>query len=91
MGKLNPGKTYVYEKSNGIVYARELGAKPETRIEIGWDYDSRTKDGRPLIDHIRESKLWGDIHREAENNITLRRALEQCIIIYELSRKEDGA
>jgi hypothetical protein len=91
MGSLTPGKHYIYEKSNGTIYAREFGSDPETRKEIGWDYDSRTEDGHPLIDHIRDSKLWGEIRREAKTNVTLRRALDQCIIIYELSRKDDGA
>lgn len=90
MGQLKPGTTYIYERSNGIVYAREFGADPSTRVEIGWNYDSRTSDGRPLIDHIKESKLWGEIHRASEKNVTLRRALEQCIIIYELSKEDDG-
>jgi hypothetical protein len=89
MGSLKPGATYVYERANGITYAREVGADPSTRQEIGWDYDPRTSDGRPLHDHMMDDKLWGAIRREAKTNITLQEALERVKIIYYLS-KENG-
>lgn len=84
MGTLKPGVTYIYEKADGVTYAREFGADPSERRIIGWD--SRTSDGRSLHDHIMENKLWGEIHRAAKTNEALRHALEQCIIIYNLSK-----
>lgn len=84
MGTLKPGATYIYEKANGVTYAREFGADPSERRIIGWD--SRTSDGRSLHDHIMENKLWGEIHRAAKTNQALQHALEQCIIIYNLSK-----
>jgi hypothetical protein len=94
MGSLKPGATYIRERVGGVVYRREFGADPMTREVEGWDYDSeeskrfdpRTGDGRPLVEHIRESKLWGEIHREARTNITLQRALDRAIMIYRLSK-----
>jgi hypothetical protein len=86
MGSLKPGATYVYERNNGTIYAREIGADPSTRKEIGWDYDPRTSDGRPLFEQIQESKLWGEIHREAKTNPTLQKALDRAIMIYKLSK-----
>ena len=86
MGSLKPGATYIYERNGGTVYARESGADPSTRKEIGWDYDPRTNDGRPLFEHIQESKLWGEIHREAKTNVTLQKALDRVIMIYKLSK-----
>ncbi len=85
MGNLKPGTNYIYERVNGVTYAREFGADPDTRIEVGWDYDPRTSDGRPLNDHLLDIKLWGDIHRTAKTNITLQKALQQCIMIYTLT------
>ena len=35
MGRLKPGATYVYERVDGVVYAREQGQPADTRIEIG--------------------------------------------------------
>lgn len=87
MGLLKQGASYVYEKANGITYAREMGADPSTRTEIGWDYDSRTSDGRPLHSHILEDKLWGEIRRAARTNSTLQEALDRVKIIYELSKE----
>jgi hypothetical protein len=93
MGSLKPGARYIYERNGGVTYAREFGADPSTREAIGWDYDptkpgfdARTGDGRPLHDHILESKMWGEIHREAKTNITLQKALDRVIMIYKLSK-----
>ena len=87
MGTLTPGATYIYERADGVTYTREFG-KTE-RKEIGWDYDARTTDGRPLHDHIMESKLWGEIRREAETNPSLQEALDRVKVLYYLI-KEDG-
>jgi len=86
MGSLKPGATYIYERDKGTVYAREFGADPSTRKEIGYNYDTRTSDGRPLHDHIMDSKMWGEIHREAKTNPTLQKALDRAIMIYKLSK-----
>jgi hypothetical protein len=88
MGSLKPGANYIYERDKGTVYAREFGANPSTRKEIGYNYDSRTNDGRPLHDHIMDSKMWGEIHREAKTNITLQKALDRVIMIYKLSKEK---
>jgi len=79
-----------------VVYARESGADPSTRFEVGYEYDpvtghridhdERTPDGRPLHDHIQENKLWGEIRRAAPSNPTLQDALERAIMIYQLSK-----
>jgi hypothetical protein len=86
MGSLKPGVNYIYERDKGTVYAREFGADPSTRKEVGWNYDARTSDGRPLRDHIMDSQMWGEIHREAKTNVTLQKALDRVIMIYKLSK-----
>ncbi len=96
MGQLKPGAKLIYERSDGVVYSREFGADPNTRQIHGWDYrpeepnyDPRTGDGRPLHDHIMDAKLWGEIRRASRTNPALQNALNQCILIYNLS-KEHG-
>jgi len=90
MGSLKPGATYVYERNGEEIYAREVG-ETERKL-IGYKHemeskpDPRTSDGRPLIEHVREDKMWGDIRREAKTNITLQRALDRAIMIYKLSK-----
>ena len=88
MGSLKPGVTLIYERVDNVVYTRESGSDPSTRTEVGWNYDSRTSDGRPLHDHIMDSKLWGNIHRAAKTNPLLQDALDRAKIIYELSKKD---
>jgi hypothetical protein len=92
MGSLTPGATYVYERNGEEIYAREIG-KSE-RIMIGYQYkndiDPRTNDGRPLYEHIKEDKLWGDIRRAAKSNPALQIELDRVIMLYHLSKKEYG-
>jgi hypothetical protein len=49
--------------------------------------DLRTYDGRPLIEHVRDSRMWGNIHRAALTNKTLQAALDHAIMIYKLSKE----
>jgi hypothetical protein len=70
MGNLKPGAEYVYEQQDGITYAREKNASINSRVEIGWEYDTRTSDGRPLHDHMMDDKLWG-IFEDLQKQILL--------------------
>ena len=98
MGSLKPDNKYIYERANGVVYAREFGADPGDRTVVGYDYDpisghkidydSRTADGRPLYDNIQENKMWGEIRRAAPTNPTLQDALDRVIMIYQLGKVE---
>ena len=85
MGQLNSETKYIYERADGIVYAREFGADPSTRKEVGWDYDNRTSDGIPLREHMKEDQMWGEIRRSAKTNPSLQKALDNVILIYKLS------
>jgi hypothetical protein len=88
MGSLTPGATYIYERNGEEIYAREVG-KTE-RIMIGYQYenkiDPRTHDGRPLYEHMKEDKLWGEIRRAARTNTALQSVLDRAILIYHLSK-----
>ena len=79
MGSLTPGATYIYERSEGRIYARELG-KTERTI-IGYDLGSAPEQ--------RNMTLWNEILKESESNPTLQEALDRVKILYELS-KQDG-
>lgn len=84
MGNLKPGATYIYERADGVTYAREAGAPASERIAIGWDYDYRQKTER-----TERIKLWDDIHNAAKSNPALQDAIERVIIVYELQKGED--
>lgn len=71
----------IFERVDDVVYARTIGSSDRT--EISRDYR--------LIDQVKEDKLWGEIRRAAKTNNALQSALEQCIIIYKLSKEyKDG-
>jgi hypothetical protein len=88
MGTLKPGATYIYERNGDEIYSREVGSLD--RKLVGYKHedkvDIRTSDGRPLIEHIRDDKLWGEIRRAAPTNPALQKALDRAIMIYRLSK-----
>ena len=88
MGTLTPGATYVYERNGEEIYAREVG-KTDRKL-IGYQYenkiDPRTNDGRPLFEHLREDKLWGEIRRASRTNKALQEAMERVKLVYHLSK-----
>jgi hypothetical protein len=88
MGTLKPGATYIYERNGDEIYAREVGSSD--RNLVGYKHedkvDIRTSDGRPLIEHIRDDKMWGEIRRAAPTNPALQKALDRAIMIYRLSK-----
>jgi hypothetical protein len=84
MSNLKPGATYVYEKADGVTYAREVGACPGDRFPIGWDYDVKARDER-----AKRVELWEQIHQAAKTNPALQEAIERVIIVYELQKGDD--
>jgi hypothetical protein len=81
MEKLKPDTQYIYEHADGITYAREFGAEPSTRKIIGMTVEKRT-----LHDEIMDAKLWGNIKRAAQDNPALQKSLDQCILLYKLTK-----
>lgn len=90
MGTLKPGATYVYERVDNTVYAREFGADPSTRQVIGYDLNEKNN---PFFQKIAEKYFleveWAKILEEAKDNLALHQAIERVKIIYHLS-KTDG-
>lgn len=76
MGSLKPGATLIYERANGVIYARESGTSERTVV----GYDVTDSPGRV---HLSE---WNDILTAAESNPTLQQAIDRVKIVYNLSR-----
>ena len=92
MGTLTPGATYIYERNGDTVYAREFGADPSTRKEIGWDFDPNNPSRHErleMLNALRNEQLWHKIRLAAQDNVTLQDALDRVIELYHLS-KDDG-
>jgi hypothetical protein len=68
------------------IYESPDGGKTVIKRPLG-EFDTRTPDGRPLHEHLREADLWGKIRRAAETNPALHEALERAKIIYHLSKE----
>lgn len=83
MGSLKPDATYIYERADGIVYAREFGSND--RIVIGWDAETQHD-----LEERKEELLWKDIRKAALGNEELQTALDRVKILYHLSRKDNG-
>jgi hypothetical protein len=80
MGSLKPEATYIYERVDGIVYAREHGADPQERFVVGYESG---KD----YDPVRPNKInWADLLEESKTNKALADALDRVIMLYELGK-----
>lgn len=79
MGTLTPGATLIYERANGVIYAREFG-KPDRQI-VGYGVD-----GFPEKRYLSE---WNDILRASETNPALQEALERVKVIYNLIKESN--
>jgi len=77
MSKLKPNQSYIYEKADGITYAREFGATE--RIVVGYDFNAEER---------QEDELWKEIRKAARTNKSLQRALDRAKILYRLSKDD---
>jgi hypothetical protein len=68
----------------GTIYRRLPGSSERELYQ-----DNRTRDGRPLIDHIREDKMWGEIRRMARTDPALQELLERAIVYYNLKKDHE--
>jgi len=84
-GSLEPGVSYIYERADGIVYARKMGDPPDKRFEIGYEATSPAR-----LSECREAELWKEIVRAAKHNSALQDALDRVKVIYELSKQEES-
>lgn len=75
MGTLTPGATYIYERANGVIYAREIGKTDRT--VVGYDNN--------LIEQNRRfMSKWNAILVASESDATLKEMLNQVEVYYAL-------
>ena len=93
MGQLTPGATYIYERAEGIIYAREFG-KTERHV-VGYEnpreYDpisGHRIDTIMGMDQRRVAELVG-MAQAAETNPALQDALNRAIMIHQLSKEHE--
>lgn len=82
MGTLTPSATYIYERIDGITYAREVGTSE--RKVVGYAYNRDPLDHRNYKSDPTESQLWHDIRQAALTDKNLHEALERVKVLHYL-------
>ena len=78
MGELLPGEALIYERSNGVVYARYRDWPEVPRWIIGGDPASVARAQGDML-HYSD---WQDLCRLAKEHPTLEKLLDQLVTTY---------
>jgi hypothetical protein len=78
VNKITEAVIYTHDDGGETIYIKESGDK-EPKV-------AEQKRGFDLHAELQKQKLWGDIHRAAKTNPTLKRALDEVVMIYNLSK-----
>ncbi len=84
MGTLTPGATYIYERSEGIIYAREFG-KTERHVvgyESGKDYD-------PVSANKRMLSELNEVVKMCETDPGMKELLDRLFVLYNLKKTNE--
>lgn len=80
MGELLPGEALIYERSNGVVYARYRDKPEIERWIIGGDPGAVARAQGRLLDYSE----WQDLCDMAATNPTLKKYMDKLITTYYL-------
>lgn len=82
MGTLKPGITYIYERADGRIYAREFG-KTERQI-VGYDVKQQeTAERRYYMNQINQVLLMCEQHKD------MRELLDKLFVLYNLRKTHE--
>jgi hypothetical protein len=82
-----PGQPLIYERANGVVYARYRDP-PHNKIErwiIGGDPDAIAKATGSQLSY----RQWRELEEIAKTNIALKTQLDKVLDLYYLLKKEN--
>jgi hypothetical protein len=81
MGTLTPRVTYIYERADGIIYAREFGKTDRHVVgyESGKDYDPYTTNKRMLTE-------LNEVVKMCETDPAMRELLDRLFVLYNLKK-----
>ena len=80
MGQLIPGEALIYERANGVVYARYRDP-PNNKLPrwiVGGDPAGVAREHGDLLNYSD----WQDLCRLAKENPTLEKLLDQLVVMY---------
>ena len=79
MGSLKPGATYIYERANGCIYAREFGSSQ--RQIVG--YDSQVQEYKERRFYMNQ---MNDVLTMCEQHEDMKNLLEKLFVLYNLRK-----
>jgi len=81
MGQLKENAVYTYESPDGghTIYAREQGQSERILVSVSLETHRMEQE-------LQDEELWHDMRRQAKTNEALRKAIEQCIILYHIGK-----
>lgn len=83
MGSLKPGATYIYERTGGIIYAREFG-KTKRRI-VGYE----SEDSHIAASSKRLLSEMNEVVKMCESDPAMKEMLEQLFVMYNLKKTNE--
>lgn len=82
MGRLRPGASYIYERVDGRIYAREFGQAH--RELVGYDHDhQQAAERRYHMSHINHVLMM------CETDPAMRELRDQLFMLYHLKKTND--
>lgn len=84
MSTLEPGATYIYERAEGIIYARKFGETD--RIVVGYE---SSKDYDTVGANRRMMSELNDIVRMCETDPAMKQLLDQLFVLYNLKKTHE--
>ena len=83
MGSLLPNEALIYERANGVVYARYRDKPEIKRWIVGGEPSAVSKETGKLFGYSE----WEDMMKEADNNSVLKKYLQKAIEVYCLTKE----
>ena len=84
--ELTPGKALIYERANGVVYARYAEDPELPRWIIGGDPGSVARAQGHLLDYSE----WQNLCEVASTNKTLKKQMDKLVTTYYLIKDANG-
>jgi len=86
LGKLIPNETLIYERSDGVVYARYQNKPEIPRWIIGGDPGAVARAQGHLLDYSE----WKNLCDVASKNKTLKKQMDKLITTYYIVKYDNG-
>ena len=83
MGTLEPNETLIYERADGVVYARYANKPEIPRWIVGGDPGAVARAQGTLLDYSE----WMDLCEATQTNETLRKLMSKLVTTYYLVKE----